>query len=134
MITHLTKSDIEEINNSKSFDSWYQGIFTEPFGVPNDMKETVVYMRWCTGGASGGSCYGDDLEYFVGEGEPDFVVLDKVLEKIVPTLSFLHYKEIKRSIISTEESDYQYYGNYNDWDICFIPLSTIYEILDRLGY
>ncbi len=130
----LSEEDINEINNDEGFDSWYQGIFREAYGVPNDMKEEAVYIRWSMGGASGGNCWGDDAEYFEGDEKPDFVVLEKALMKIVPTLSFLHFKEIERNITSSSKSDYEYYGNYQDWEINFIPLSTIYKVLEKLGY
>ncbi len=138
MIMELTQDDINEINNSGEFDSWYQGIYKEAYGVPNDMKEHAVYMRWNTGGASGGasggSCWGDEAEHYDGDDEPDFVVLTKVLEKVCPTLSFSHYKKIENLITSNYETDYEYYGNYTDYQIKFIPLSEIYNCLVQLGY
>ncbi len=134
MITHLTEEDIKKINDSKDFDSWYQGIYKEAYGVPNDMKEMSVYKRWKKSGADGGSCWGTDAEYYEGDPEPDFVALDKALAIIAPTLTHLHYREIERAVISSDTTDYHYYGNYDDWGICFIPLPTIYAILEKLGY
>ena len=47
----LTKEQIEHINKEAPMD-WQtneQGVFTEPSGIPNDVKEPVIYMRWETG-------------------------------------------------------------------------------------
>lgn len=134
----LTDLDIKEINESKDFDSWYQGIYKEAFGVPDKMKDMAIYMRWSTGGASGGSCWDteedDGAQPYDGESEPKFIVLDKVLAKIVPTLTFSDYREIEKCIISTETSEYHYYGNYDDWGIKYLPLPVLYKKLEELGY
>jgi hypothetical protein len=135
MIYKLTEDDIKEINNSEGFDSWYQGIFKEPNGVPDTMKDTCIYMRWNTGGVSGGSCWdSSNPQPYEGEDEPDFIVLEKALQKIVPTLSFLHFKEIERAIVSTEDSEYNYYGNHDDYEIKYLPLPVLYTLLEKLGY
>lgn len=132
---YLTEQDIKEINESGEFDSWYQGIYKEGFGVPNDVKDVCVYKRWSIGGVSGGSCWdSSNPQPYEGDEEPDFVVLDKALMKIVPNLSFLHYKEIERMIISTETSEYHYYGNRDEWGVAYIPLPLLYQKLESLGY
>lgn len=132
---HLTLEEIQEINASGEFDSWYQGIYKEATGVPDNMKDIAVYMRWNTGGVSGGSCWdSSDPQPYDGEGEPDFKVLDVVLAKLAPNITHLHYKEIERAVISTETTDYHYYGNYDDYEIKFISLPVLYNLLEKLGY
>ena len=134
-MTHLTEEDIKLINGSGEFDSWYQGIYKEANGVPNDMKDIAIYMRWNTGGVSGGSCWeSSDPQPYDGEDEPDFKVLDMVLAKLAPSITYLHYKEVEKLIISTETSDYHYYGNYDEYEIKFLPLPVLYKLLEKLGY
>lgn len=49
----LTQSQIELINEACPYG---QGVFREPFGIPNHIKELVVYTKWDSGGMRGGSC------------------------------------------------------------------------------
>lgn len=123
----LTSKDIIEING-KVLDSWNEGVFTEPSYIPIAVKEPVVYMRWVSSGASGGDCWGDEAEYFTGD-KPKFNVLELTLEKIKPGLTYLEFKKVEGAIESNFESNYEYYGNYDDYSIEWITLSKIYEIL-----
>jgi len=45
---------IKLVNSKCPYD---QGIYSEPNYVPIHIKEPVVYMRYTTGGVSGGSCW-----------------------------------------------------------------------------
>jgi hypothetical protein len=128
MMKRLTEEDIVEINNSKGIDHWLSGIFKEPFGVPNEEKRLLVYSRYETGGYSCGNCWGDSAEPYVNE-KPDnhFKVLDLVLEKIAPTITYLEYKKITELIHSNTQTDWEYYGNSTDWAIEYIVLEELYE-------
>lgn len=136
-LIELTQEDISEIN-SKSPNIWQeneQGIFTEPFGV-DKIKEPVIYMRWETGGVSGGSCWDtSNPQYYSKSGEaPSFTALYLVLRKLCPTLSYLDYKIIESKVVSTEKTEFEYYGNRTDFGIKYIKLSDVYEVLKSIEY
>jgi len=127
----LTQKDIQEIN-SKVKDSWNEGIFTEPNYIPVHIKEPVIYMRWESGGYSGGSCWDDsDPQPYESE-KPKFTVLDLVLKKLKPDISYLDYKEIEKLIHDNQETEYEYYGNSIDWSVEYIILSDLYKLLEKL--
>ena len=77
----LTLEDIEEINNNVN-DSWNEGVFVEPTYIPIHMKEPVIYMRWESGGYSGGSCWNDEVSQNYESNKSSFTVLGLVLEKL----------------------------------------------------
>jgi len=128
----LTKSDIEEINNECPSE---QGVFVEPNGIPNSIKEPVVYMRWETGGVRGGGYHSDSnpRPYKNDEPKPKFKALDLVLKKLKPTITYLEFREIEGLIQSSETDDYgDYYGNKTDYAVEFIILSDLLKALKLL--
>ncbi len=128
----LTVEDIKEIN---SMCPENQGVFSEPNGIPVDVKTPVVYMRWETGGWRGGSCWegGVAKPYQNEEGKPKFKVLDLVLKKLKPDISFLDFREIEELIHTNSETDREYYGNSTDYDIEYIILSELEEKIKQLN-
>lgn len=134
MKNRLTPEDIEQINKNcpSEWEIDSQGIFVEPYGVPEKYRgQQLVYMRWSPGGISGGSCRedSDPQPYSNSNSKPSFTCLDMVLRVIYPEISYLEYKEIESKIINSEETDYEYYGNCTEYEMIFIPLETIYKIL-----
>ena len=132
----LTKEQIKRINEESPME-WQtneQGVFTEPNGIPNDIKELVIYMRWETGGVSGGSCwdYSDPQPYETEGGEPSFKVLDLVLKELSPNISYLNFKGIEKLINSSEDTDWEYYGNRTDFEVKYIVLSELISYLKNL--
>jgi hypothetical protein len=126
-MSRLTEEDIREINN---IDGWCQGIFKEPNWIPTSIKDYVVYQRYETGGMGGGSCWDDsDPSPYSTDERPNFDVLDAVLKKIAPDVSYLKYKEIEKRIVSKNETEYEYYGNSTDWEVKFIVLEDLYKLL-----
>lgn len=129
----LTQEQIEKIN-SLAPNEWQtneQGIWTEPFGVPNTVKELVVYMRYEKGGWSGGSCWEDsNVQPYSNSFVPTFEVLDLVLRELKPDISYLKYKEIEKLIVDSEKTEYEYYGNQTDFGIKYIELSKLLKILE----
>lgn len=73
-------------------------------------------IEWTTGGISGGNCYGDKPEFAVsGESEPEFEDFDDILLLLNPQISFLQYKKLKSTLISSKNTGYNdYYGNHTD--------------------
>lgn len=131
----LTKDQITKIN-SLAPNEWQtneQGIFNEPFGIPVKIKEPVIYMRWETGGMCGGGYHDDSYlrRYDSHNSKPDFVVLELVLKELYPTITYLQYKDIEKLIRTTSETDGEdYYGNCTDFDIEYIILSELINLLE----
>ncbi len=131
----LTKEQIEKIN-SIAPNEWQdneQGVFTQPYGIPVHIKEPVIYMRWCTGGVSGGSCWdsSNPRPYSREDCKPNFTVLDIVLKELIPTITYLQYKEIEQLIHTNHETQHEYYGNSIDFEIVYIILSELINMLQK---
>lgn len=129
----LTKEQIDKINKEcpYSYDSDAQGIFKEPTGIPDKIKTPVVYMRWETGGVSGGSCWdsSDPRPYTKNDPKPKFVVLDMVLKELMPDISYLQYKEVENLIHSSEKTDWEYYGNCTEYSIEYVVVDDLIKLL-----
>ncbi len=130
----LTQSQIEEINK-KCPDDWdkgTQGVFVQPSGVPVHIKEHVVYMSWMTGEVSGGSCWdSSNPRYYPSDnGKPKFEALDLVLKELMPSISFLQFREIENLVKKDDTTEYEYYGNRRDFDIEYIVLSELIKKLE----
>jgi hypothetical protein len=129
----LTNEQIEKINKDCQEG---QGVFKEPFGIPNHIKGLVVYTKWESGGCDA-SC--DDDEYTVNEpyisNRPKdcFDVLDKVIKVLCPekTISYSDLNKIKSLIDSNEETDYGYYGDYTEETIEWILLDDLIDALNK---
>jgi len=124
----LSKEDIIEVNKECPSE---QGIHTEPYGIPVRIKEPVVYMRWETGGFGGGSCWGDEAEPKAGEEKPKFKVLDLILKRLKPDISFLQFREIEELIRTNEDTSEYYYGNSTDYKVEYIILSELIDLLEK---
>jgi len=127
----MTQDDIIEINKRCPED---QGIFTEPSMIPTHIKEPVIYRRYSTGGVSGGSCWdeGNPQPYTEDEPKDGFRVLELVLEKLKPSITFLQYKQIDSMVHNNEETEHEYYGNSTDWKVEYIILSELERFLNTL--
>ena len=127
----LTKEQIEEINSKVPYG---QGIFKEPYGIPNHIKELVIYTKWTSGGRPG-SCWDDEdtinEDYTQDRPNDAFKVLDLVLQILKPNITFLQYKEIQNLVDSNTETDYGYYGDYTEDTIEWIVLSDLYKLLNQ---
>lgn len=129
----LTTEQIKKINKLAPND-WQineQGIFTQPNGIPVHIKTPVIYMRWRTGGVSGGSCWesSNPQHYTCSGDKPKFEVLDLVLKEIAPNISYLQFREIEKLIHTNSETEYEYYGNCTEFDIEYIILSDLIRML-----
>lgn len=99
--------------------------------------DPCIYVSWITGGVTGGSCWDSDdsrLEPVRGEPEPEFEMLDKVLEKVCPDIGFLAYKNLCAEVVETlERHENEYYGNYTDTCIKKVDLKKLYDALVERG-
>jgi len=128
----LSKAEIEKINHDAPYN---QGIFKEPFGIPDFEKRMVVYQMWETGGISGGSCWenSNPQHYSNSEPVPEWTALDEVLEILAPSLTFLQFRKISKLIHSTSESQWEYYGNQTDYGIKYIVLEELEKFCDGVN-
>lgn len=122
---------IKEINDECPDD---QGIFSEPYGIPNSVKELVVYCRYETGGYSGGSCWEEDTErYSVEEPKDAMKVLEILLEKIAPKITYLQFRKIEAMVQDSDETKWEYYGNSTDYRIQYIVLAELEKFLNEIN-
>ena len=125
----MDKELIDKINAREDV-PYEQGIYYQPFGVPDDIKEYVIYSKYTHGGAKGGSCWGDNAEEYTSEKpENHMAILDIVLEEIAPKITFLMYRKIQRLIQSNKEHTWEYYGNYTDDTIEYLKVSDLENFL-----
>ena len=127
----MTNEEIEDINKECPYD---QGIFFQPNMIPINIKEHVIYSRYETGGYSGGSCWDDSdpRPYTEDIQEDRFKVLDLVLAKLKPNITYLQYKKIEGMIRDNEDTEQEYYGNSRDWKVEYIVLSELEKFLETV--
>jgi len=131
---NLTKIQIEKINKEvhQEWGENEQGVFKQPTGIPTDVKDHVIYMRWLKSGMAGGNYHGDSPEYFE-KNEPDFEVLELVLLELKPQLSFLQFKKLKRDIKElihrNDDEEEEYYCNCKNFEIIYIKVSDLIKYL-----
>ena len=87
------------------------------------------------GGASGGSCWGDEPQNYTchEEMEPD-TVLQEILEAVFPSLTFLEYQRLAMSPIY-EKRNYsrtEYYGNWSEYEKHTLMLDELYKALREI--
>ena len=124
----MTPELIQEVNAECPSD---QGVFVQPNGIPVSIKEPVIYTRWVKSGYSGGG-YGDECipQPFMSEPPEDrFKILDIILEKLKPQITYLQYKKINELWDENNYSEDEYYGNSSDYVIKFMLLSKLEEYL-----
>lgn len=125
----LTKEDIDKIN--KNHDSWNQGIYKEPFGVDHE-KDYVIYQRHETGGVSGGSCWDESnpQPYENWKDREKWIALEMALKIINPSLTYSQFTEIENLVTSSTETEWEYYGNCQHYDIWYLSLEKLYKFLN----
>jgi len=125
----LIEEQIKKINDKCPYN---QGIFKEPFGVPDTLKELLIYTRWKSGGCPG-SCFDDENTinepYLEDRPDNSFKVLDLTLEELKIKISSEDYQKILSFKQNNTEIDYGYYGDYTEETIEWIKLSDLYKIL-----
>jgi hypothetical protein len=94
-------------------------------------------VEWMTGGAWGGNCWDDSDPSSYGpdpEKEPEFEVLDEILERVAPTIGFLQYKTLMQRVKYDTRTVYEYYGNHTSYGIKEILIEDVWEFLQEKGY
>jgi len=128
----LTKEQITKINELAPYDYGEneQGVFIQPYGIPIHIKESVIYMRWNSSGIAGGSCYNTNNYHYEND-EPEFKVLDLVLKELNVNVTFAMHIKIQNLIQKNYNTEYEYYSNCDDYEIKFIVLSELLELLEK---
>jgi len=127
----LTQEQITLINSKCPAD---QGVFTEPWAIPSDIKEPVIYMRFSPGGWTGGSYREDSYlhPYSSGNPVPSLIVIDYVLEELGVPLTVPLFRAIEDCMVIINEDDTaDYYGNRDEWLIHYIKMSDVYNCIDQ---
>lgn len=126
----ITEEIIEKINKDVNLYDHREGIFFQPFGIPVHIKEKVIYMSHVYAGYSGGTCWGDEPTYFQNN-EPEFKIIDKLLNELCPDVKFScnFYKKLLESFHTNEETHYEYYGNFDWVAISYMTVSEFENIL-----
>jgi len=93
--------------------------------------------EWMAGGAWGGNCWDDSdpSSYCPNpDKEPEFEVLDEILERVTPTIGFLQYKTLMQKVKYDTRTEYEYYGNHTSYGIKEILVEDIWVFLQEKGY
>lgn len=122
----VSREEIQKINAECDYDI---GIYREPAYIPLHIKEYVLYKRWKSGGSSGASCWSDAPSTpFDGDPEPDWKPLTILLKKWGKEQ---YYWDIISNLEreSSQDDNYDYYGNYDSYGIKYIVYSDLIEYL-----
>lgn len=96
-------------------------------------NELVFINSWCSGGMTGGSCYGGEPHSRTPDPKPNFDDLDTVMTKLCPEISFLKYKAFMASlpIQETGYGIYEYYGNSSEYTTEYVTLMDLCNSLEE---
>lgn len=102
-----------------------------------NLDNHYLYIYWCTGGISGGSCWDDgsgpDPHYaMTGDKEPEFEDFDKVLLSICPNIPYLQYKNVSTIIKYGEYGEGEYYGNSTNYAYKCVLLRDLFNKIIEL--
>ena len=98
----------------------------------------TIDVRWCTGGLSGGDCWGSSADYArEGENEPNFDQLDSIIKEYFPDVGYFKFKEfLKDNVEYSNYSENEYYGNSSNYTVKSIDLIKVFDFLvlnDKVG-
>ena len=130
------KEIVEEIGYGpkNTWDTPKHGVSLDYQGRYADGGEALM-VSWKTGGAEGGSCWGDE-PYAISPEEPvDLTpVLAAILGAVAPSISFLQFMELQRELIESDRrSHHEYYGNWTEEAVRFITIKKLYDALKEMG-
>jgi hypothetical protein len=111
--------------------------YEESYHDKEKTKPPMLYIKWRSGGQSGGSCW-DEVEsrhYPIdADEEPNFDELDRLFEIYFSNITMLKYKNFySHNIKSDDDSCNEYYGNYSNYTINFVEIKSIYDFLVAEG-
>jgi len=108
------------------------------YGYRGVKENPTIEIKWTVGGKTGGSCYGTEERRYEPreiEPEPDFEVLDQILEDVRPEMTFFQYKALVRELVQSDtQNDGDYYGNDNIKARKRVDLFSLYKYLKEKGW
>lgn len=115
----------------KEFNSLIKDIYNDPDTYyESSYNGTEISVKWETGGMSGGSCWGSEAKPYTSNEPPkELDLLDAVLLKIKPDMSYLQYKCLNKIVKHKEDHCWEYYGNSTDYMMKIVSVSDLYEWL-----
>lgn len=106
-------------------------IWNNPPSYLDTRAAPYIYVRWETGGMSGGNCWGDHATPFTStEDLPEFTSLDNLLRVVRPEITYLQYKALVAEL--QEKGTYReegYYGNSRSYAYKAISVKKLYLYL-----
>lgn len=95
-----------------------------------------ISVQWCTGGMTGGSCWGTEADHEVSaDREPELTALDAILLKYRPAIGFLEYKILNNELVKVHTyTNNEYYGNYYHYSEKYVNLKDLYQYMGRQGW
>lgn len=96
------------------------------------LEEDYIYVKWLSGGQTGGSCWDEDEPKFYkvnGEEEPRFDSLSTLIDELTPDLSYKDFSRIEEKMQKGNYQEYEYYGNYSIYSYKKLRLMDIYEVV-----
>ena len=97
-------------------------------------KKDRIGVSWSMGGTSG-NCWDDHLSEISGEIEPEFTIIDSILEHYCPNISFIQYKSMSNKLLHRESnSEGDYYGGSETYGSKYIYLEELFEWLKEKNY
>ena len=97
----------------------------------------VLFVEWCTGGVSGGSCWDSSTPqpYTSNESPAELTELDAILEHFHPNISFIQYKNMLHTLVEEgTRHESEYYGNSTDYRWKKIELKKLYDYMKEKGW
>ena len=112
----------------------YQTIYDLDKLIDDISEWGVIFQITEIGGASGGNCYGDEAHsYQTINGKSTPFIFDDLLTYIAPQLTFIQYREMMKdlTIIESNESKHEYYGNHTEYHVKYILLENLCTFMDK---
>lgn len=100
---------------------------------PEKINKPRLFVEWSTGGVSGGSCWeSSDPQPYTSHDKPkELQILDVILERICPTISFLQYKALYKQLVKYDvRTENEYYGNSTDYANLQVDLKELFDYLE----
>lgn len=99
-------------------------------------NEEGIFVKWVTGGITGGNCWGDEADQPVSPDEPEELTqLDQILERVSPEITFLQYKSLVKDVVVTGSyTQHEYYGNFYCKAVKYCLFSELYAALKQRGF
>jgi hypothetical protein len=123
-------------------DVYIQGYDYKPCGglYPRRGEKVVtgneyVEVSWVAGGMTGGDCWGGRADRARSAQPPEELrELDKILEILVPNISYLQFKKIDQKVeTGVRSGEYEYYGNYTEYAYKTLKLKDLHEALTQMS-